>query len=100
MLKANKPKAKPEAFEVAIAREKSDAAIPTALIDRLRKGEKSTVSAAEMKRLTRKNYKQLPEILAAKETERKKEEVRARMQRKKDYEKQMSDIRRSKMFKR
>ena len=53
-----------------------------------------------MKRLTKKNYKKLPENLAAKEAQRKKEEAQARMQRKKDYEKQMSDMRRSKMFKR
>ena len=50
----------------------------TELMARLASGQKQTVSVKEMKRMTNKNYENLPEIKKRKDEERKKEEFKQR----------------------
>ena len=46
-----------------------------------------------MKRLTSKNYERLPEVQKWKEEQKKKEEIKARMNRAKEYDKKLKGMR-------
>lgn len=59
------------------------------LLERLCKGEKVEISRKEMLDLTQKNYKNLPEIQIREKEKQRKEEVKARMTKAKEYNKQM-----------
>ncbi len=60
---------------------------PEVLIARLAAGKRSSVSKEEMRRLTKKNYEQLPEVQSRREEERKKQERFARAVRARELEK-------------
>lgn len=57
------------------------------VLERLGKGEKPKISKKEMHDLTKKNYELLPEVQKKKEEERKKQEIRERIQKSKEFEK-------------
>jgi len=58
------------------------------LLERLSNGAKEKVSREEMLRLTKKNYKQLPEVRVQQEKQKKQQEARERIRRAKEYEKE------------
>ena len=60
---------------------------PNSLLDRLGKGEKPKLSKKEMHDLTKKNYEMLPEVKKKREEERKKQELKERIQKSKEFEK-------------
>lgn len=62
---------------------------PPELLDRLAKGERPQVSKQEMKELTQKNYQNLPEIVLRKQEQQKKEEARKRIEKAKEYNRNM-----------
>jgi hypothetical protein len=57
------------------------------VLERLSKGEKPKISKKEMHSLTKKNYDLLPEVKKKREEERKKQELRERIQKSKEFEK-------------
>jgi hypothetical protein len=62
-----------------------------ALMDRLANGSKWDMSKADMKKLTNKNYENLPEVRKKREEEQKKEERKRQLQIAKELEKQRRD---------
>lgn len=52
--------------------------IPLELMQRLAKGQKAQIDSKEMKKLSHKNYENLPEVKKKKEEERKKEDYKQR----------------------
>jgi len=62
------------------------------LLERLRTGEKVKMSKEEMRKLTKKNYDLLPEVKMRREQERKKEELKMRIDRARKYEKVFSHL--------
>ena len=62
----------------SVANSSAQKNFPTELMDRLAKGTRAEVSKKEMKKLTSKNYENLPEVKKRKEEERKKEEFKMR----------------------
>uniref|UniRef100_A0A7S3N4M2 Uncharacterized protein n=1 Tax=Strombidium inclinatum TaxID=197538 RepID=A0A7S3N4M2_9SPIT len=59
------------------------------LMARLAKGVKVSVQKKEMKKLTKKNYDKLPEIIAKKEEAKKNEETMAKKKRYAEYQKEL-----------
>ena len=57
------------------------------VLERLGKGEKPKISKKDMHELTKKNYELLPEVQKKKEEDRKKQELRERIQKSKEFEK-------------
>ena len=57
------------------------------VLDRLGKGEKPKISKKEMHDLTKKNYELLPEVKKKREEERKRQELKERIQKSKEFEK-------------
>ena len=57
------------------------------VLERLGKGEKPKISKKEMHDLTKKNYELLPEVKKKKEEERKRQELKERIQKSKEFEK-------------
>lgn len=58
---------------------------PMELMHRLATGQKAQVDMKEMKKITNKNYENLPEIKKKKEEEKKREELKQRQQMVKKY---------------
>ena len=69
---------------------------PPALMNRLTNGSKAGVSKKDMLALTSKNYDLLPEVKQRKEDERKKLEMKNRMQQVKELENKRRELMRRK----
>lgn len=67
--------------------EKSNKKLENPLLERLGKGEKPKINKKEMHQLTKKNYEMLPEVQKKKEEERKKQEIKDRIKKSKEFEK-------------
>ena len=59
------------------------------LLERLAKGEKAPVDKSEMHKLTKKNYDNLPEVKKSREEKEKKEELKRRVEKKKEFGKNL-----------
>lgn len=67
------------------------------LMVRLAQGKKTSVDQKEMKRLTKQNYQNLPEMKKKREEEKKRSELQARKAATQEYLKQLDDTRRKKV---
>mmetsp|Transcript_38792 Transcript_38792/g.44391 ORF Transcript_38792/g.44391 Transcript_38792/m.44391 type:complete len:90 (+) Transcript_38792:97-366(+) len=52
-------------------------------------GNKQKINEKEMRKLASKNYEKLPEVVKMKEQQKKKEEIKARMNRAKEFDKKL-----------
>lgn len=64
---------------------------PPELLERLAKGEKKEISKREMYELTQRNYKNLPEIQQKEKEKQKKEEIKNRMDKMKEYNRNLRE---------
>lgn len=67
---------------------------PSELMNRLSKGIKPKITKKEMYEITNKKYKQLPEVLKRQEEDAKREELQKRLDKKREYQKQLQSNRR------
>lgn len=74
----SKVTAKKDNFTTAQQQEHKSKEPPVELMQRLAMGQKAVVEKHEMKKITSKNYENLPEIKQKKEMEKKKEEQKLR----------------------